>query len=226
MRREYRILLVALAGFALLALGAHLIGDGKPSLSNAAAANATERPGQAATSTIASQAITDVVEPLITDNATAASVPAKAATATAAASANTGCAASGHSAVVDRANQRAWLCNDGVVTDKFPMTTANSQPDPGTYKVYAKDLNASSVLTGKYSTMTHFVAFTKGKYKGARIAFHSIPKYANGDYVQPLDSVGTAAKRGASSGCIRVLYDDSVKIWDWLAMGDPVIVIS
>ena len=140
--------------------------------------------------------------------------------------ANAGCSASGHSAVVDRANQRTWLCNDGQVTAKFPMTSANSQPDPGTYKVYAKDMNSSSMLTGKYSTMTHFVAFTKGKIKGARIAFHSIPKYSNGDYVQTLDSVGTVAKRGVSSGCVRVLYDDSVKIWDWLAIGDPVSVIS
>ena len=106
------------------------------------------------------------------------------------------------------------------------MTSANTQPDPGTYKVYAKCLNSSSMLTGKFSTMTHFVAFTRGKYSNARIAFHSIPKYSNGEYVQPLASVGTAAKHGASAGCIRVLLEDSVKIWDWLAKGDPVVVVS
>jgi hypothetical protein len=92
--------------------------------------------------------------------------------------------------------------------------------------VYAKDLNASSNLSGEYSTMTHFVAFTKGKYKGARIAFHSVPKYANGEYVQPLDSVGTPEQHGASAGCIRVLPDDAVMIWDYLAVGDQVRVIS
>ena len=139
---------------------------------------------------------------------------------------NDDCPDTGHGAIVDRANQRGALCADGVITYQFPITTAMSQPDPGTYPVYAKDLNASSTLTGQYSTMTHFVAFTRGKYKGARIAFHSIPKYSNGEYIQPLDSVGTPAMHGESSGCIRVLPDDSVKIWDWLSIDDEVHVIS
>lgn len=136
------------------------------------------------------------------------------------------CAAEGRSAVVDRFNQRAWLCEDGIIVDEMPMTSAISQPDPGTYEVYAKDLDASSTLSGEYSTMTHFVAFTYGKYQGARIAFHSVPKYPNGEFIQSLDSVGSKAMHGESSGCIRVLPDDAELIWDWLAVGDPVIVVS
>lgn len=136
------------------------------------------------------------------------------------------CVEEGRSAVVDRFNQRAWLCEDGEITDEMPITSAVSQPDPGTYEVYAKDLDASSTLTGEYSTMTHFVAFTHGKYQGARIAFHSVPTYSNGEYVQPLDSVGTPEQYGDSSGCIRVLPDDAVLIWDWLGVGDTVTVVS
>lgn len=136
------------------------------------------------------------------------------------------CPTSGRSAVVDRFNQRSWLCDDGVITDEMPITSAVSQPDPGTYEVYAKDLDASSTLTGDYSTMHHFVAFTYGKYQGARIAFHSLPQYSNGEYVQPIDSVGTQELFGASSGCIRVLPDDATLIWDWLDIGDTVVVIS
>ena len=124
------------------------------------------------------------------------------------------------------AEERYVLCENGKITYQFPITSANSQPDPGTYPVYAKDMNASSSFGGHYSTMTHFVAFTRGKYKGARIAFHSVPKLQNGQYVQTLDSVGTEAAHGQSSGCIRVLPDDSVKIWDWLAVGDKMHVIS
>jgi peptidoglycan hydrolase-like protein with peptidoglycan-binding domain len=131
-----------------------------------------------------------------------------------------------HGAIVDRANQRGALCADGVITYEFPVTSAWSQPDPGTYPVYAKDMNASSSFGGHFSTMTHFVAFTRGKYKGARIAFHSIPETSDGQLVQPLDSVGTEAQHGQSSGCIRVKYDDSVKIWDWLSIDDEVHVIS
>ncbi|MBK8331074.1 MAG: murein L,D-transpeptidase [Acidimicrobiaceae bacterium] len=131
-----------------------------------------------------------------------------------------------HGAIVDRANQRGALCENGVITYQFPITSAISQPDPGTYPVYAKDLNASSSFGGHYSTMTHFVAFTRGKYKGARIAFHSVPQLSNGEYVQTFESVGTPAQFGQSSGCIRVLPDDSVKIWDWLSIDDEVHVIS
>lgn len=136
------------------------------------------------------------------------------------------CPEAGRSAVVDRFNQRAWLCEDGEITDQMPITSAILQPDPGTYEVYAKDMNASSTLTGKYSTMTHFVAFTYGKYQGARIAFHSVPQYSNGEYVQPLDSVGTQDVFGDSSGCIRVLPDDAELIWSWLDIGDTVRVIT
>ena len=122
------------------------------------------------------------------------------------------CPDSGRSAVVDRFNQRSWLCEQGEITELMPITSAISQPDPGTYQVYAKDLDASSNLTGEYSTMTHFVAFTYGKYQGARIAFHSVPKYPSGEYVQPLDSVGTqrAVRRivGLYPGPARARRDD------------------
>jgi hypothetical protein len=74
--------------------------------------------------------------------------------------------------------------------------------------------------------MTHFVAFTRGKFQGARIAFHSVPTYSNGEFIQPLDSVGTEQYFGASAGCIRVLPDDAVRIWDWLSIDDAVRVIS
>jgi hypothetical protein len=209
MRREHRILLGALVGFLALALGVRLLG-GESSPSKLAAT--LVKPASVSVDSVASTL------PLV--------APVAETTTTVAAPVSNGCAASGHSAVVDRVNQRSWLCNDGQITETFVMTSANSQPDPGTYKVYAKDLKASSMLTGEFSTMTHFVAFTRGKYANARIAFHSIPKYSNGEYVQPLESVGTAEKHGASAGCIRVLPEDSVKIWDWLDKGDPVIVVS
>ena len=75
--------------------------------------------------------------------------------------------------------------------------------------------------------MTHFVAFTHGKFRGARIAFHSVPIWSSsGEWVQPLDSVGDLERRGESAGCLRVLPDDAVRVWDWLATGDDVRVIT
>jgi hypothetical protein len=136
------------------------------------------------------------------------------------------CPDQGRAAVVDRDAQRTWLCEDGEVLRVFPVTTQRSQPDPGDYTVDAKDLNASSTIGGQFTTMTHFVVFTRGKYQGARIGFHSVPKDSTGAWIQPLDSVGTAEYHGASSGCLRVLPEDAEALWDFLDNGGLVRVIT
>ena len=138
-----------------------------------------------------------------------------------------GCPTTAHGAGVDRERQRAWLCDHGIAVYEFPFTGAISQPDPGTYPVYAKDLAAYATSSHGRSDMTHFVAFTYGKFRGARIAFHSVPTWhRDGTLVQPLESVGDPARRGESSGCLRVLPDDAVRVWDWLAVGDEVRVVN
>jgi hypothetical protein len=131
-----------------------------------------------------------------------------------------------HGAIVDRATQRAWLCDGATIAVEMPITSAWSMPDPGTYPVYAKDLAATSTFGGHVSRMTNFVAFTHGERTGARIAFHSVPTLTDGSFVQTLESVGDPGLRGESSGCIRVLPDDAASIWAWLSIGDEVHVIS
>ena len=87
-------------------------------------------------------------------------------------------------------------------------------------------MHASSTFGGHYSTMTHFVAFTYGKNTGARIAFHTVPVLRNGEFVQPLESVGTEERFGDSAGCIRVLPEQGQVIWDWLQEGDEVRILT
>jgi hypothetical protein len=128
--------------------------------------------------------------------------------------------------VVDRGVQRGWFCEDSAVLTHFVLTSSDLQPDPGDYAVYAKDLKAWSWEFGPPSTMTHFVAFTRGKFKGARVAFHSVPKYSDGSWAQPLESVGTLERFGDSSGCIRLLPEDAVALWEFLDIGGTVRVIS
>ncbi len=136
------------------------------------------------------------------------------------------CPPTGHGAVIDRDAQRAWLCTNGIADPKFPITTALTQPDPGRYKVYAKDRITTSTFGGHFSYLDNFVAFTRGKYTGARVAFHAVPRTAQGTPYQPFDTVGSPEWHGASSGCIRVLPDQSRVIWAHLQIGDPVIVIT
>jgi len=136
------------------------------------------------------------------------------------------CPTTPHAAVIDRDRQRAYLCDNGVALPEFVITSARDQPDPGTYPVFSKSMNTSSRFGGHYSTMTHFVAFTRGEKTGARVAFHTVPVLRTGEYVQPLASVGTQMMYGASSGCIRVLPEQGQVIWDWLQKGDEVRVIT
>ena len=136
------------------------------------------------------------------------------------------CPSTGHAAVVDRDAQRGWLCTDGVAGPKFPITTAVSQPDPGTYEVYGRDRMTTSDFGGHTSYLDNFVAFSYGKNTGARIAFHAVPRDADGNPYQPYDELGDPDWFGDSSGCIRVMPDESERIWDHLADGDPVVVIT
>ena len=136
------------------------------------------------------------------------------------------CPSSGHAAVIDRVTQTAWLCADGSALPKFPITTARNQPDPGSYTVYAKDRLTTSTFGGHFSYLDNFVAFARGKFTGARVAFHAVPRTGGGRPYQPYDAVGSPDWYGASSGCIRVLPEQSRVIWDHLTVGDRVIVIS
>lgn len=136
------------------------------------------------------------------------------------------CPITAHGAVIDRDRQRAYLCDNGVALPEFVITTAIEQPDPGVYPVYAKTMHAFSRLGGHYSTMTHFVAFTRGEETGSRIAFHTVPVSKGGEYIEPLEAVGSLEHRGDSAGCIRVLPEQGQSIWDWLQKGDLVNVIT
>jgi hypothetical protein len=152
--------------------------------------------------------------------------PAATSTTEAAPTLDPNCPLTPHAAVVDRDRQRAWLCDSGVALPEFVVSTAITLPDPGTYFVYDKDLHASSTFGGHYSTMTHFVAFTRGERTGARVGFHTVPVLTSGQYAQPLDSVGALDRRGDTSGCIRVLPEQGQVVWDWLQVGDGVRVIN
>jgi hypothetical protein len=136
------------------------------------------------------------------------------------------CPDSGHAAVIDRTAQRAWLCDAGSAHPRFPITTALNQPDPGTYRVYGKSRLTTSTFGGHFSYLDNFVAFARGKFTGARVGFHAVPRRADGTPYQPYDTVGTPGWYGDSSGCIRVVPDQSRLIWDHLAIGDVVKVIT
>lgn len=131
-----------------------------------------------------------------------------------------GCPAdAARAAVVDKTAQRFWLCTDGVPsTDARPMTSGSEAyglPPIGTHKVFARNVVATGIGGER---LNRFVAFYTTP-RGNRIAFH--------EYVhQPESTVGDLDRRGESSGCLRVTTADSWLVWDFLEIGDPVVVIT
>ena len=234
MPRGLQLVARALTGVCLLGVVAQCGG------SNAQVAS-PETTDSGATSIVVTTSIVDTTSPAVTSetvdttapvSTTSSAVPTTTTTAepttttTPAPVVDPNCPATAHAAVVDRDRQRAWLCDNGVALPEFVITTARTLPDPGTYPVFDKDMHTSSTFGGHYSTMTHFVAFTRGENTGARIAFHTVPVLRNGEYAQPLESVGTEERHGDSAGCIRVLPEQGQVVWDWLQEGDEVRILT
>ena len=223
MPRELQVLVRAIAAVGLLAVVAQCSNSSalapETTAIQTSAVGSTE-PISTTTSTVAETTTTTTVEPTTTTapepTTTTAPVPVI----------DPNCPITPHAAVIDRDRQRAYLCDNGVALPEFVITTAREQPDPGTYPVFAKSMHASSKFGGHYSTMTHFVVFARGEETGARVGFHTVPVLRSGEYLQPLDSVGTETERGDTSGCIRVLPEQGQVIWDWLQKGDEVHVVN
>jgi hypothetical protein len=226
MPRGYQMLVRASAAAAALLLVVQCGNSAESSASPTTVAKTTVETSIAPTTTEVETTTTAVETTTSTVQATTTTVPDPTTTTIPAPVIDPNCPITPHAAVIDRDRQRAYLCDNGVALPEFVITTAIGQPDPGTYPVYAKSMHASSRLGGHYSTMTHFVAFTRGEDTGARVAFHTVPVLRNGEYVQPLASVGTQLHFGDSSGCIRVLPEEGQVIWDWLQKGDEVRVVT
>ena len=224
MPRGFQVLVRVSAGICALAFVVQCAGSSGSTA--AAEATAPSETAVAETTPVVDTSVADTVTTSSTTIPPTTTIPEPTTTTTAAPVIDPNCPLTPHGAVIDRDRQRAWLCDNGVALPEFVVTTAREQPDPGTYPVYAKSMHASSRLGGHYSTMTHFVAFTRGEETGARVAFHTVPVLRTGEYVQPLASVGTQMEFGASSGCIRVLPEQGQVIWDWLQKGDEVRVIT
>lgn len=131
----------------------------------------------------------------------------------------THCDQIGHGAVVDKAAQRFWLCDNSTpITGSLKMTTASAGyglPPLGKHSVFSKDVRGY----GAHGEVLHrFVSFYRTA-RGNRIGFH---QYVDQDPA----TVGDLDQRGASAGCLRVSTDDSWTVWEHLSVGDTVIVIT
>ncbi|HEU4676566.1 MAG TPA: L,D-transpeptidase family protein [Motilibacteraceae bacterium] len=123
--------------------------------------------------------------------------------------------------VVSKSRQRVWLVGaDGAVRRSYLVSGMRSQPDPGSYRVFVRQAATSSAVDD--STMKWFVGFTRGKYQGATIGFHDIPRTPDGKLEQTKAQLGTPL----SAGCFRQWEDDAKALWAFAPIGTRVVVVG
>lgn len=114
--------------------------------------------------------------------------------------------------------QRMWWVDDaGTVLRTSLVSGRPNTPQTGTFQVYSKTLNATGI---DGSRMDYFVRFTKGP-NGWAIGFHDIPE-KGGVPVQTEEQLG----QPLSHGCIRQREADATFTWDFLQVGDTVVVVA
>ena len=124
----------------------------------------------------------------------------------------------GRRVVFSVGRQRMWWVDDaGAVLRTSAVSGRPNTPTTGTFQVYSKTLNATG-LDG--SRMDYFVRFTKGP-NGWAIGFHDIPEM-DGVPVQTEEQLG----QPLSHGCIRQREQDATFTWEFLQVGDTVVVVS
>ena len=112
-----------------------------------------------------------------------------------------------------------WVVgDDGTVIRDYPVTGRVGRPKPGVYHVYSKSTVA--INPGEKLRFEYMVRFAVG-LTGARIGFHTIPRYYDGHPIQQESQLGRAIGAG---GCVRQSRADAVWLYAWSRVGDTVVV--
>ncbi|MDA8436821.1 MAG: L,D-transpeptidase, partial [Actinomycetales bacterium] len=113
-----------------------------------------------------------------------------------------------------------WVVGaDGAVLRDYPVTGRAGRPKPGVYHVYSKSTVA--VNPGEKLRFEYMVRFAVG-VTGARIGFHTIPRYYDGVPIQSESQLGRAIGAG---GCVRQSRADARWLYGWSRVGDTVVVL-
>lgn len=123
--------------------------------------------------------------------------------------------------VYDKALMTVWLMNRrNEVVGRYPVVGRWDRPVKGTYRIFSK--SESSGNPNSKVTFNHMVRFTYGPDTKSPIGFHSIPRYYDGSRMHPVSSLGLPI---ATGGCIRMADADAKAVYDFMNVGDLVVVL-
>lgn len=123
--------------------------------------------------------------------------------------------------VYDKALMTVWLINkkDEVVA-QYPVVGRFDRPAKGTYRIFSKSPSSSNPFSKV--TFNWMARFTYGPDTKSAIGFHSIPRYYDGTRMHSTKQLGLAIARG---GCVRLSEKAAKKVYDFLKVGDKVVVL-
>lgn len=123
--------------------------------------------------------------------------------------------------VYDKALMTVWLMNKkNEVVGRYPVVGRWDRPAKGTYRIFSKSERSSN--PNSKVTFDHMVRFTYGPDTKSAIGFHSIPRYYDGSRMHPESSLGLPI---ATGGCIRMADEDAKAVYDFMKVGDLVVVL-
>ena len=113
-----------------------------------------------------------------------------------------------------------WVVgDDGAVIRDYAVSGRVGRPKPALCHVYSKSTVATN--PGEKLRFEYMVRFAVG-LTGARIGFHTIPRYLDGVPIQSENQLGRAI---GSGGCVRQTRADAQWLYGWSRVGDTVVVL-
>ncbi len=123
--------------------------------------------------------------------------------------------------VYDKKLMTVWLMNKkDEVVGKYPVVGRWDRPAKGTYRIFSKSERSGN--PNSKVTFNNMVRFTYGPDTKSPIGFHSIPRYYDGKRMHPVSALGLPI---ATGGCIRMSDKAAKAVYDFMKVGDLVVVL-
>ena len=132
---------------------------------------------------------------------------------------NTG---TGKRIIYSNSGERVWLVGDnGQLVRAFLVSGKKGVPTPGTYHVMSQSRWTQSKFVTPVIHMEYMTRFAISPNKKNTIGFHAIPS-RDGVPMQTPAQLGTFQ----SGGCVRMLKENAIFIFNWASPGTKVVVLA
>jgi lipoprotein-anchoring transpeptidase ErfK/SrfK len=124
--------------------------------------------------------------------------------------------------IYSNAGQRVWLVDaNGQLVKAFLVSGKKGVPTPGTYHVMSQSRWTQSKFVTPVIHMEYMTRFAISPNKKNTIGFHAIPS-REGVVMQTAAQLGTFQ----SGGCVRMLKENAIFIFNWASAGTKVVVLA